>query len=52
MDTDTEVPLPKKYKPLKKMNIQILNDNWIIHGTEHGIFCTEMIVIAVFSGGG
>jgi hypothetical protein len=30
MDTDTSVPVPKKYKPLKKMNVQILYDNWII----------------------
>jgi hypothetical protein len=30
MDNDTYVPAPKKYKPLKKMNVQILYDNWII----------------------
>lgn len=30
MDDDTSIPVPKKYKPLKKMNVQILYDNWII----------------------
>jgi hypothetical protein len=30
MDLDAEVPVPKKYKSLKKMNVQILLENWIV----------------------